>query len=291
MDKELIAREIEDKVPLEFSEEELRFLEWAMRFLEGGPFDSEKENQRDKIAFKFREVLNDYDQGIIHSVDFSVIHVECAFCEGGGVFPDILGIDDVETEPCPVCDGRGTNTYKTTRDSIMKCRFCAGVGRAWDSSGYANGDVCHVCTGTGILIREHISEIPDNKFWDSLHPVITKVSRSRFESMHYSDAVEAAFKEINKTVKGIVKADTGEEIDGAPLMYKAFSPNQPVICIGDLSTESGRNIQQGYMQIYAGVMMGIRNPKAHENVEIDSSRASHLLTLASLLMFKLDEQV
>jgi uncharacterized protein (TIGR02391 family) len=286
----LRASELEEKVALEFSEDELRFLEWAMRFLEGGPFDSEKEKQRDKTAFKFRKALTDYEHGIVHSVDNSLFYIECAYCEGSGVFPDILPNDDIETEPCPVCKGRGFNTFKTTLDNVLKCRFCGGDGKAWDSSGYATGDVCQVCNGMGLVLLEQLTDIPKNEYWDLLHPGITRISRSRFESGHYADAVEAAFKEINKTVKEIVKSDTGEELDGAPLMYKAFSINQPIICIGDLSAESGRNIQQGYMQIYAGAMIGIRNPKAHENVEIDGSRASHLLTLASLLMYKLDER-
>jgi len=127
-------------------------------------------------------------------------------------------------------------------------------------------------------------------FWNLLHPTISQVSKSRFVSGHYADSVEAALKEVNKIIKDIVKDETGEELDGASLMHRAFSPNQPIICIGDLSTETGRNIQQGYMQIYAGAMIGIRNPKAHENINIDSTRAIYFLTLASLLMSKLDER-
>lgn len=284
------ASELEKRISLEFSEDELSFLEWAMSFLEGGPFDSEKEKRRDETAFRVRKVLSDYDKGILHSVDKGLFYIECAFCGGGGVFPDILHSDNIETEPCLVCNGKGFNTFKTTRDNITECRFCSGDGKAWDSSGYATGDVCQVCNGTGVVLLEQLPAISENWIWDLLHPIIKRVSRSRFESGHYADAVEAAFKEINKTIKEIVRSNTGEEIDGAPLMYKAFSPNQPLICIGDLSTESGRNIQQGYMQMYAGAMIGIRNPKAHENVEIDSSKASHLLTLASLLMFQLDER-
>ncbi|MBA7577516.1 hypothetical protein ES708_19369 [subsurface metagenome] len=44
------------------------------------------------------------------------------------------------------------------------------------------------------------------------------------------------------------------------------------------------------MQIFSGAMTGIRNPKAHENITIDSQRAIHFLFLASLLMFKIDEK-
>ncbi len=74
-------------------------------------------------------------------------------------------------------------------------------------------------------------------------------------------------------------------------MLSAFSVNQPTIRLDDLSTESGRNIQEGYMHIYAGAIQAIRNPKAHEIISITPERAIHFVTLASLLMYKLDEGV
>ncbi len=72
-------------------------------------------------------------------------------------------------------------------------------------------------------------------------------------------------------------------------MRQTFSPRTPIVALADLSTESGKNEQQGYMDIFAGTMTGIRNPKAHHNVVIDEKRTIHLLYLASLLMYKLDE--
>lgn len=278
-------------ISLTFSEDELLFLDWAMRFLEGGPFDAEKEEQRDQTAFRVRKALSDYDEGIRRAVDNSSFSIECAFCGGSGVFPHILPSDLVETVPCPVCKGRGFNTFRTDPENVMKCRFCGGDGKAWDSSGYATGDICQVCQGTGMILLDQAVESPEDELlWESIHPAIAKVSKSRFEAEHYSDAAEAAFKEVNIIVKGIVRSDTGDELDGAPLIYRAFSPNNPIISLDNLSTESGRNIQQGYMLVFAGSMIGIRNPRAHENLEIDRSRAIHFLFLASLLMYKLDER-
>jgi uncharacterized protein (TIGR02391 family) len=72
-------------------------------------------------------------------------------------------------------------------------------------------------------------------------------------------------------------------------MYRTFSPNQPILKLGDLSTTTGKDMQQGFMQIFAGAMTGVRNPKAHANIAIDPRRAVHFLFLASLLMFKIDE--
>ena len=45
-----------------------------------------------------------------------------------------------------------------------------------------------------------------------------------------------------------------------------------------------------YMQIFAGAMTDIRSPKAHGNLNLDSSKALHLIALASL-QHKIDERV
>jgi uncharacterized protein (TIGR02391 family) len=126
--------------------------------------------------------------------------------------------------------------------------------------------------------------------WALMHPTVVKIARTRFDTGHFADAVEAALKEVNDVVRQIVIAKGGQELDGADLMNKAFSVKNPVIVLDDLGTITGRNIQQGYSQIFAGAMIGIRNAKAHANIAIDAARALHFLFLASLLLFKLDER-
>lgn len=128
-------------------------------------------------------------------------------------------------------------------------------------------------------------------FWQEIHPKIIALAKIRFENAHYADAVLSAFREVNSYVKDIVKRKTGKELDGSSLMHTAFSPNNPVIVLDDLSTDSGRNIQQGYMEIFSGAMTGIRNPKAHENMDIEEIPAKHRIYLASLLMTKIDERI
>lgn len=140
------------------------------------------------------------------------------------------------------------------------------------------------------LIKE-TAKIPRLDFWGIIHKDIIRVAKNKFEDGYYADAVESAFKEINKRVKEIVKSKTGEELDGASLMYKAFSEKNPIVILDNLSSETGRNIQRGYMQIFAGAMIGIRNPKAHENITLSRERAIHFIFLASLLMYMLDEAI
>jgi uncharacterized protein (TIGR02391 family) len=140
-------------------------------------------------------------------------------------------------------------------------------------------------------IDKHLVEPSPNQgtdFWALIHPDIIAVAKSRFETGHYADCAEAAFKQINSVVKDIVKTATGKELDGAGLMKTAFSANSPVIEIEGITTETGRNIQQGYMEMFAGSMTGIRNPKAHAVIMIGRERAIHFIFLASLLMDTID---
>lgn len=135
--------------------------------------------------------------------------------------------------------------------------------------------------------REPTDTNPD--IWNLLHPKIVVVAQPRFHAGHLADSVEAALKEVNSTVKNIVKLKIGKELDGASLMNTALSVNNPILKLDDPSTLSGKDIQQGYMQIFAGAMTGVRNPKAHGNIAIDENQAIHLLFLASLLMYKVEE--
>jgi uncharacterized protein (TIGR02391 family) len=132
---------------------------------------------------------------------------------------------------------------------------------------------------------------PTQWFWEFVHPRIRALAQSRFEAGFFGDAVEASFKEINDAVKRLVREATGRELDGADLMWAAFSPKSPILRLTPLETETDRNIQQGYMQIFAGGMIGVRNPQAHGNHDPGSSDALHLICLASLLLRKLDERL
>lgn len=125
--------------------------------------------------------------------------------------------------------------------------------------------------------------LPADK-WSKIHPAIARVTKSRFETDHFGDAVESAFKEINDIIKQAYKAKIGKEEDGDVLMRRAFSLSNPVFSLGDMETESGKNIQNGYMDIFAGSMKGIRNPKAHANMEVDPDEAWEMIVLGSHLM-------
>lgn len=128
----------------------------------------------------------------------------------------------------------------------------------------------------------------DYDIWSLVHPQIAEVSKKRMSDGYYADAVEAACKALNSRVRDFVLDQTGEELDGAGLMRKAFSPGNPIIKIANVENRSGHDTQQGYMEIFAGVMTGIRNPKAHDNEIITKEDALRKLIMVSLLMYKID---
>lgn len=137
------------------------------------------------------------------------------------------------------------------------------------------------------------SEIADHDYdvWALIHPQIAEVSKKRMNDGYYADAVEASCKKLNSRVRDIVLDQTGEELDGAGLMRKAFSVGNPIIRIASVENRSGHDTQQGYMDIFAGVMTGIRNPKAHDNESITIEDAYRKLIMLSLLMFKIDSRI
>lgn len=129
----------------------------------------------------------------------------------------------------------------------------------------------------------------ETMFDDQMHPIIIRVCKEKYFDGYYADAVESAFKEVNSRCKKIYKLKTGEEKDGSDLMNSIFSVNRPLLRFENINTESGNNVQKGYMQIFSGSMTGIRNPKAHENQVLTKESAYKRLMLASLLMDKIDE--
>lgn len=132
----------------------------------------------------------------------------------------------------------------------------------------------------------------NSNFEKMLHPVIIKVSLMLFKNGHYAESAENAFVEINARVKKIYEymvPDATKVPDGVELMHTIFSLKKPIVKMADISTETGENIQRGYMDMFAGAIAALRNPKAHENIELDMDECEKRLVFASMLMYKLDE--
>ncbi len=105
-----------------------------------------------------------------------------------------------------------------------------------------------------------------------------------FKDGHHARAVEEAFKLLDNLVKKKAELQN-TDITGAQLMQRVFSPNKPKLRLNGGVTSSEQNEQSGYMQIFAGCMTGIRNPRAHDSDWEDTEeRALQLLILANHLI-------
>ncbi len=100
---------------------------------------------------------------------------------------------------------------------------------------------------------------------------------------------EVAIFEAFKAVNNRVKAMTGLNADGQDLVAKAMGDTNPPICFGDLTTETGRNVQAGFRLLFMGAVRGIRNPDAHEQFQpLNAEEGFEELGFASMLMRRLD---
>lgn len=117
-----------------------------------------------------------------------------------------------------------------------------------------------------------------------LEPEIVDLSRDLFASGHYSLAVQEAYKAVDKYVA--IKAG-GSALTGTSLMELVFSPTSPILVWSERKSQSEQDEQKGYQRLYAGAMLGIRNPVTHEfNWVDDQDIALELLIFAQHLLRK-----
>ena len=128
-----------------------------------------------------------------------------------------------------------------------------------------------------------------NEKYDAYNIVVTnnklrKKTEKLFRDGHHARAVEEAFKLIDNLVKKKASLEN-TDLTGAKLMQNVFSANNPILKLNEGKSASEKDEQLGYMQILAGCMTGIRNPRAHEtDWEDTEERALLLLAFANHLI-------
>jgi uncharacterized protein (TIGR02391 family) len=119
----------------------------------------------------------------------------------------------------------------------------------------------------------------------NIHPKIVAVAKKLFDDGHYSQATFEAYKLVDKEVQNVAKISDS----GYKLMMRAFSETSPIIKLTNLSNTSEIDEQKGYMFIFSGSVMAIRNPRGHEyGIKETPEQCLDHLSLASLLARKID---
>lgn len=122
--------------------------------------------------------------------------------------------------------------------------------------------------------------------FEDLHPKIQEHCKDRYYSRQYSDAILTAYKVVLNEIKEVANI---HDLDGKKLVEKALSIENPIIKLNDLATQSDKDEQLGFMMLFSGAAVGIRNPKAHDLVVQENElKTLRYLTFASLLLERLD---
>jgi uncharacterized protein (TIGR02391 family) len=118
-----------------------------------------------------------------------------------------------------------------------------------------------------------------------LHPAVQKAAGDLFADGSYEAAVQEAFKSIEVRVRDT----TGIQKSGADLMATAFRQDGSVLDVAGHEGRSGDDEREGFMHVFRGSMIGIRNPGAHELFKRgDPQEALEYLGFTSLLHRRID---
>lgn len=118
------------------------------------------------------------------------------------------------------------------------------------------------------------------------HPYIVKGCNDLFVDGHYAEAVEEAVKAVMQ----YIRENTGLSGDGEALINNAFSLNNPILSFGDISDQTKKNEQLGFMNMLKGFVQGVRHPLAHTyNSDEKAHNAFEYLVMASLFCRRIDD--
>lgn len=124
-----------------------------------------------------------------------------------------------------------------------------------------------------VVFETHITE-----------PEIRSVCLDLFTSGHYNLAVAEAFKALDIYVAEKIGQPKSS---GTAMMEAAFSPTKPKLFWSERKTKSEEDEQKGYQRMFAGAMLGIRNPVTHSFDWVTSAdEAVDLIVVAQHLLRK-----
>ena len=122
--------------------------------------------------------------------------------------------------------------------------------------------------------------------FENLHSAVQVASGALFADGHFESSVSEAFKSLEVRVRDL----TASSKSGAALMSDAFKVDGSVLDVAGHEGRSGEDEREGFMHVFRGAMIGIRNPGAHELFKPgDPQQALEYLGFASLLHRRIDE--
>lgn len=123
----------------------------------------------------------------------------------------------------------------------------------------------------------------------SIHSEVTKYCAKEHLQENYFHAVFEASKGLAQRIREL----SSIEGDGAVLVDKVFSIENPILAFNFLKTDTEKSEHKGFAQLLKGCFAAVRNPLAHEPKILwkGEEDAADYFTLISLLHRKLDKCV
>lgn len=142
----------------------------------------------------------------------------------------------------------------------------------------------HIAVEWGVAPAPRVAPVRRLTF-ENLHAAVQDAAGALFADGHYESAVSEAFKSIEVRVRTL----TASQKSGAALMGDAFKTDGSVLDVASHEGRSGEDEREGFLHIFRGSMLGIRNPGAHELFQTgDPQQALEYLGFASLLHRRID---
>jgi uncharacterized protein (TIGR02391 family) len=120
-----------------------------------------------------------------------------------------------------------------------------------------------------------------------IHPEVLKYCKVELMQENYFHAVFEATKGLAQRIRDL----SGIQADGAALIDRVFSIDQPILAFNTLQTDTEKSEHRGFAALLKGCFAAARNPLAHEPKILwdGEDDAADYLSLISLLHRKLDD--
>jgi len=115
------------------------------------------------------------------------------------------------------------------------------------------------------------------------HPEVNSVSKSLYESWHFTDALRKASIKLEEVCKKILKDKTWKEETWTTLMAKLFCEKdwKVIFPVVNLWLQDSSAKQQSYYFLFSGFAWAIRNQLAHNSDDLDDIEALYGLNIVS----------
>ncbi len=118
-----------------------------------------------------------------------------------------------------------------------------------------------------------------------LHPRIGEAARELYGDGHYGQSVLDGSIALVNYVK---EKSRRHDLVGASLMSTVLSPNKPILAFNGLSNQMEKDEQEGFMHLFIGAVLALRNPRAHAIFDDSPEIALDYVAFLSLLAKRLD---